>query len=102
VGREIDWQWFKWSRDAHFEYLRSRLGVGFDELNPEHSRLKAYQDAVIMLLLRGLPDNSRVLEVGGGVSRVLPSEVGRLECWNVDKFEGLRMDQKTTCRRTAP
>ena len=41
------------------------------------------------MLIHSLPEGARVLEVGGGASRVLKAFSKRFECWNVDKFEGL-------------
>jgi len=49
--------------------------------------LKDIQDAFALFHLSGLK-GSRVCEIGGGNSRVLPKLVGDNECWNLDKFEG--------------
>lgn len=50
--------------------------------------LKDIQDAFILYQLRGAR-SCRILEMGGGVSRILPVLAKHNECWNVDKFEGL-------------
>ena len=36
-----------------------------------------------------VPPGSRILDVGGGISRVLNHFSDQYECWNIDKFEGL-------------
>ncbi|MGH8509477.1 MAG: class I SAM-dependent methyltransferase [Gammaproteobacteria bacterium] len=51
-------------------------------------RLKDIQDTFILYVLREV-ENKRILELGGGNSRVLPLLAERNECWNIDKFEGL-------------
>lgn len=53
--------------------------------------LKAVQDAFIISRLRDVA-NARILEIGGGNSRVLADlsdPVRRNECWNADTFEGV-------------
>ncbi|MGH8471065.1 MAG: class I SAM-dependent methyltransferase [Gammaproteobacteria bacterium] len=55
---------------------------------PNRGTLKDVQDAFILYVLRGI-EKKRILELGGGNSRVLPLLAERNECWNVDKFEGL-------------
>jgi len=50
--------------------------------------LKDIQDALILYFLKDVRD-ARILELGGGISRVLPTLAKHSECWNVDKFEGL-------------
>jgi SAM-dependent methyltransferase len=61
---------------------------------PGKGSLKDIQDAFILYELRDL-QGKRILEVGGGASRVLPKLVGRNECWNADKFEGLGAGPKS-------
>jgi len=49
--------------------------------------LKAIQDAFILSEL-GEKSGLRILEFGGGNSRVLPLLARRNECWNYDSFDG--------------
>lgn len=52
--------------------------------------LKRYQDlAVIDFLLRNIAPGARILEIGGGYSRVFNCLREKFEFWNLDKFEGL-------------
>ena len=50
--------------------------------------LKDIQDAFILSLLKN-EQNKKILEVGGGDSRVLKQINTRNECWNAEKFEGV-------------
>lgn len=54
---------------------------------PQTSRLKDIQDAFVLSALDGAK-RLKILELGGGRSRVLPVLSRGNECWNVDKFEG--------------
>lgn len=57
-------------------------------MKPITARLKDIQDAFILCQLQGMRGN-RILELGGGNSRILPILAkNNNECWNVDKFEG--------------
>jgi SAM-dependent methyltransferase len=58
-------------------------GVPFD---PKYG-LKAVQDAFILSELRQ-KKGLRILEFGGGNSRILPLLSGANECWNLDSFDG--------------
>jgi len=52
------------------------------------ARLKDIQDAFILHQLKDIK-GARILELGGGQSRILPILAKENECWNIDKFEGL-------------
>lgn len=54
---------------------------------PTHEQLKAVQDLYILSRLRGV-SGCRILEAGGGNSRVLTQLATNNECWNADKLEG--------------
>jgi SAM-dependent methyltransferase len=55
--------------------------------DPNVATLKGIQDAWMLSMTDGL-EGRRVLEVGGGWSRVLPALAARNECFNLDRFEG--------------
>lgn len=52
--------------------------------------LKRYQDLLALSFIESqVPEGSRLLEVGGGDSRLIQFLKHRYECWNADKMEGL-------------
>src|SRR5688572_15783404 len=67
-------------------------------MKPQKARLKDIQDAYILHRLKGVA-GARILEMGGGVSRILPVLTRENnECWNVDKLEGLGFGPATASR----
>ena len=51
--------------------------------------LKRYQDLFMLKFIQQeIPSGSKILEVGGGDSRILRHLSGKYECWNIDKFAG--------------
>lgn len=82
---------FIYAKRSHFEAMR---GLGRElygvEPDPGTCDLKRYQDLLVLAFITSnVPPGSRILDVGGGDSRILRHLAGRYECWNVDKFEGL-------------
>lgn len=85
-------QEFSYSKLSHFSMFK---GLPFQSYNvsdpdPRICDLKVYQDYLIYcFIVRNVPKGSRILEVGGGDSRVLKFFAKDYECWNADKCEGL-------------
>jgi SAM-dependent methyltransferase len=84
---------FSYSKRQHFRFFYEQ---GFDvELlgttpDPDKCDLKVYQDLLVFSFIRlQLPKNSRILEIGGGQSRILTYFSDSFECWNLDKLEGI-------------
>jgi ubiquinone/menaquinone biosynthesis C-methylase UbiE len=83
---------FSYSKLSHFELFK---GLPFKSYNigdpdPGICDLKVYQDYLTYcFIVRNVPPGSRILEVGGGDSRILRFFATRYECWNADKCEGL-------------
>ncbi len=83
---------FSYSKLEHFTLFR---GLPFQSYNigdpdPAICDLKVYQDYLVYCFIRrNVPPGSRILEVGGGDSRILKHFSNEYECWNVDKCEGL-------------
>jgi len=83
---------FSYSKRSHFS-----LFSGYDfkayansRPDPETCDLKVYQDYLAFLFLKSnLPQAAKVLELGGGESRVLRHFAPDFECWNIDKCEGM-------------
>jgi len=52
-------------------------------------RLKRYQDILVFSFIKQvIPPGSKLLEVGGGDSRIIRRLKTQYECWNVDKLAG--------------
>lgn len=82
--RETIWRSFMFDIIRKAEYFEC-LREGFAERH-DHS-LKGIQDGWVMARLAG-EKGKRILEVGGGNSRVLPKLAGN-RLWNAEKFEGV-------------
>jgi hypothetical protein len=83
---------FSVSRLEHFDLFKGLPFRSFNagEPDPAICDLKVYQDYLAYCFVRAnVAKGSRVLEVGGGDSRVLRFLSKDYECWNVDKCEGL-------------
>lgn len=84
--------YFSYSKRSHFELFK---GLSFKSYNsgdpdPAICDLKVYQDYLMYCFIEArVPKHSKILEVGGGDSRVLKFISKDYECWNVDKCEGL-------------
>lgn len=95
-----DPQWPNPTNIAEFSYSRLRdfrlfANQPFRPFNvkvadPNTSNLKVYQDYLTYCFIRrNIPAGSRILDIGGGDSRILRFFSRAYECWNVDKCEGL-------------
>ncbi|MDY7022325.1 MAG: methyltransferase domain-containing protein, partial [Cyanobacteriota bacterium] len=81
------WQDFTYSKKSHFNQFR-RFGY-YKNLDPNFCDLKAYQDLLIYnLIINHLSPGSKLLDIGGGNSRVIQALKQNYECWNLDKLEG--------------
>jgi len=61
-----------------------------EKVNPEYCDLKVYQDLLTFsFIIQNIKTGSKILEVGGGESRILEYFKNNYECWNLDKFEGI-------------
>lgn len=83
---------FSHSKREHFDLFK---GLPFQSYNvgdpdPAICDLKVYQDYLVYCFIRrNIPPGARILEVGGGDSRILRHFAKDYECWNADKCEGL-------------
>lgn len=92
-GSGIDFSQFTYSKRSHFSLFslygldRKLLGSKGDPLNCD---LKVYQDMLSFHILRqSLNSDMKILEIGGGDSRILDHFSAACECWNLDRLEGL-------------
>lgn len=97
---------FTYSKNWHFDIF---LGNNYDEelfnlnINPEYCDLKVYQDLFLFSYIKqNIIKGSKLLEIGGGSSRILNYFKNEYECWNIDKLEGIGHGPKeidsTGCR----
>lgn len=78
---------FTYSRQHHFASLV--MPFFHKDKKKENCDLKVIQDMVIFnFLLSNFTRGARVLEIGGGRSRIVAAMKSYFECWNLDKFEG--------------
>ncbi len=83
---------FSVSRLEHFALFQGIPFRSYDTGDPDPATcdLKVYQDHLVhAFIVANVPKGSRLLEVGGGDSRVLRYFSKDYECWNVDRCEGL-------------
>lgn len=83
---------FTHSKLSHFRIFRGLPFKSFNVGDPDPALcdLKVYQDYLVYCFVRrNIPPGGRILEVGGGDSRVLKFFSRQYECWNIDKCEGL-------------
>lgn len=77
----------KYSRKDHFE--RFRLMPIYENQNLLTCDLKVYQDLYIYnFILKNLPVGAKILEIGGGESRIISELKKDYHFWNLDKLEG--------------
>lgn len=78
---------FTYSRHSHFG--RFLIPESYRGLSRRTCDLKTYQDLfTYTLICDNLPAGARLLEIGGGNSRVARWLEGQFEIWNLDKLEG--------------
>jgi ubiquinone/menaquinone biosynthesis C-methylase UbiE len=84
---------YTYSKKSHF---RSFVRNSFDEelfgvpVDPDDCDLKVYQDLLMFCFIKfNIPEGSKILDIGGGDSRILRYFKDDHECWNIDKLEGV-------------
>lgn len=83
---------FSYSKLSHFGLFKGLPFQSYNvgDPNPAICDLKVYQDYLTYCFIRrNVPSGARILEVGGGDSRILKYFASEYECWNADKCEGL-------------
>jgi len=78
---------FLYSKKEHFSFFH--LLETHKNQNPATCDLKVYQDLfVYSYIIDNLPRGSKILEIGGGESRVIEVLKNDYKFWNLDKLEG--------------
>jgi hypothetical protein len=82
---------FTISRRSHWD-----LFAGYDKelygkkVSLDKCTLKFYQDLLVFKFIKeNIASKARILDVGGGDSRILKHFATTHDCWNIDKLEGM-------------
>lgn len=79
---------YAYSRQSHFK--RFEVMSRYARQATSSCDLKVYQDLCVYNFIRdNFPQGARLLEIGGGRSRIIAALQGDYEIWNLDKLEGL-------------
>ncbi len=86
-----NFQDFTFSKLSHWEYFAGLdLELYGKDVDKNNCTLKKYQDLLVLKFIYDhVPPSSRILDVGGGVSRILLHLTATYDCWNIDKMEGM-------------
>ncbi|QYZ67190.1 MAG: methyltransferase domain-containing protein [Gammaproteobacteria bacterium (ex Lamellibrachia satsuma)] len=82
---------YTYAKKSHWDLFvkidESLFGARMDK---DVEQLKVYQDLFVLKFIKdNIPPGSRILDVGGGKSRILSYLANTYECWNIDKLEGV-------------
>jgi ubiquinone/menaquinone biosynthesis C-methylase UbiE len=92
-GGTINFSRFTYSKNHHIALFTERnyeLELFGKAMDLPMWPLKRYQDLLIFSFIKQvIPEGSKILEVGGGNSRIIAHFKDKYECWNVDKLEGV-------------
>jgi len=92
---------FDWENFDRFSYSKHSHIALFDQLHYEEELygekkdvnlwgLKRYDDLLVFSFIKEMiPPGSKLLDIGGGKSRIIRYFKNQYECWNIDKLEGL-------------
>ena len=84
---------YTYARKPHFYSLV--IPETYHHLHLDFCDLKVYQDLLAYnFLIQNLSPGAKILEIGGGHSRVIGLLSRRFECWNLDKLEGVGFGPK--------
>ncbi|MBK9332329.1 MAG: hypothetical protein IPM96_08040 [Ignavibacteria bacterium] len=87
----VEFENFTYSKKTHFKLFELDnydIKLTGKKIDPGICDLKSYQDLLVFsFLIHNLPENAKILEVGGADSRILSYFKNRYECWYLDKKE---------------
>jgi ubiquinone/menaquinone biosynthesis C-methylase UbiE len=85
-----DFSRFTYAKRSHFDdFGKLDRELYGEKRDSDNCDLKAYQDLLVLAFINAnVPPASRLLEVGGGDSRIIDHLKTTYECWNLDKLEG--------------
>lgn len=83
---------YTYSKLSHFDIFKKAaydIELYKKEVSPQCGPVKDHQDLLVFAYIKNLiKPGSRILEVGGGNSRIIRHFANIHECWNIDKLEG--------------
>lgn len=87
----FNFDFFTYAKNNHWPVLKKYdVELYGEPVEPSQSDLKRYQDLLAYVFIKkNIKPGSRILEVGGGNSRILSKLSSTYECWLVDKLEGV-------------
>lgn len=79
-----------WHKEySEFVSFREEM-IGYSEIDFMNSNLKLTQDLCMLnFIKKNIQSGAKVLEIGGGYSRILSYLKDKIEGWNLDKCEGI-------------
>jgi ubiquinone/menaquinone biosynthesis C-methylase UbiE len=82
---------FTYSKQHHFACFGDNdVELYGEKKDPGLCDLKVYRDLLVYTFLKEhIPKGSRILDIGGGDSRIINTVKNDYECWNIDKLEGV-------------
>ncbi|HEY3490042.1 MAG TPA: glycosyltransferase [Candidatus Deferrimicrobiaceae bacterium] len=88
---------YHYAKQRHFDrFGGADLALFGERVDPDYCDLKAYQDLLVFSFIKEhVPPGSRILDIGGGNSRILRHFKDAYECWNLDKLEGVGNGPRT-------
>ena len=93
VENKFNFNEIRYSLKTQFNYFKLKkydIDLYGKEIDPLNCDLKVYQDLLVFTYIKeNLPKGSKLLDIGGGNSRILTYFTNDYECWNLDKFEGI-------------
>ncbi len=91
--RVDNFDYFTYSKKTQFEFFKKMkydVELFGKEVDPQNCDLKVYQDLMTYSFIKQNYDRRiKMLDVGGGSSRILEHFKKTHECWNIDKLEGM-------------
>ena len=88
-----NFDYFTYSKKTQFEFFKKMkydIELFGKEVDPGNCDLKVYQDLMTFSFIKQNYDKRiKMLDVGGGSSRILEHFKKTHECWNIDKLEGM-------------
>lgn len=86
-----DFSFFTYSKIRHFAFFGDNdVALYGSRIDSDVCDLKVYQDLLVYTFIQEhVPKGSKLLEIGGGASRIIEAVKHDYECWNLDKLEGL-------------